>query len=159
MQRRLLLTSTAGATALLCVPSAWAHHGWSSFDQTRPIYLEGRAAKVSWSNPHAELMLEVPADLKLPTDLAGRAVPAQTAPVDGPALLKAAVLPTRKDKTWTIELAPLSRMNAWQVAEIRAGDPVALLGFTLIGEKGEAVVRVEYLWVNGKAYGLRSSPA
>ena len=38
--------------------AAWAHHGWSSFDQERPIYLEGRAADVKWRNPHAELVLE-----------------------------------------------------------------------------------------------------
>ena len=50
------------------------------------------------------------ADLKLPADLAQRALPAQAAPVDGAGLLKAAQLPTRKDKRWHIELAPLSRM-------------------------------------------------
>ena len=26
-------------------------------------------------------------------------------------------------------------------------------------EKGEAVLRAEYIWVAGKAYGMRSSPA
>ena len=39
--------------------AARAHHGWSSFDQERPLYLEGRAANVRWRNPHAELVLEV----------------------------------------------------------------------------------------------------
>ena len=34
-----------------------------------------------------------------------------------------------------------------------------LLGFTLAGEKGEAVMRVEYLFAAGKVYALRSSPA
>jgi hypothetical protein len=74
------------------VPFAWAcarrmaHHGWSSFDQDRPIYLEGRVTQVpKWQNPHAELELEVPAGLKVPADLAQRPLPAQTAPVDGKA--------------------------------------------------------------------------
>ena len=40
-------------------------------------------------------------------------LPAQTAPVDGPGLLKAARLPTRRDRRWEIELAPLSPMQAW----------------------------------------------
>ena len=155
MQRRLFV---AGAAAL-SVPPAFAHHGWSSFDQNRPVWLEGRAAKVAWRNPHAELELELASDLKLPADLAGRTLPAQSAPVDGPALLKAAVLPTRRDKRWTVELAPLSRMNAWKVAEIKPGDPVGLLGFTFAGEKGDAIVRVEYLFAGGGVYGLRSSPA
>jgi hypothetical protein len=155
MQRRLML---AAGTLLACRP-AWAHHGWSSFDQNRPIYLEGRAASVTWRNPHAELVLELAPELKLPADLATRTLPAQSAPVDGPALLKAAQLPTRRDRRWTIELAPLSRMNAWQVAEIKPGDALGLLGFTFAGEKGDPVLRVEYLFVGGKAYGLRSSPA
>ena len=159
MQRRHFMTITTGAFALGAVPAAWAHHGWSSFDQTRPIYLEGKAANVVWRNPHTELTLEVAADLKLPTDLATRSVPAQSANVNGAALLKAAVLPTRKDARWEIELAPLTRMNAWSVPEIKNGDPVAMLGFTFTGEKGDPVMRVEYLFVGGKTYGLRSSPA
>ena len=154
MQRRNFIAGTA----VFALP-VWAHHGWSSFDQNRPIYLEGTASKVRWANPHTELELEVAADLKLPADLATRALPAQSAGVDGPALLKAAQLPTRKDRRWQIELAPLSRMGAWQVPEIKNGDRVALLGFTFAGEKGDAVLRAEYVFVGGKAYGLRSSPA
>lgn len=156
MQRRQLL---AAGGALIALPPAFAHHGWSSFDQARPIYLEGRAVSVAWRNPHAELVLELPAEPKLPPDLATRVLPAQTAPVDGPALLKAATLPKRRDRRWAVELAPLPRMNAWQVAEIKAGDSVALLGFTFAEEKGEAILRVEYLWSGGKVAGLRSSPA
>ncbi len=154
MHRRALVTA---APALLALP-AWAHHGWSSFDQNRPLYLEGMARDVRWRNPHAELKLELPADPKLPADLATRSLPPQSAPVDGAALLRAAQLPTRKDRVWDIELAPLSRIGAWQVPEIRNGDRVAVLGFTFAGEKGDAILRAEYVFVGGKAYGLRSSP-
>ena len=138
---------------------AHAHHGWASFDAERPIYLQGRVRKVRWQNPHAELELELPAELKLPSDLAQRAVPAQVSPVDGKALLAKAVLPTRKDRRWEIELAPLTRMQAWQVPQIKPGDFVEVVGFTLREEKGDAVLRAEYLFADGKAYGLRSSPA
>ena len=155
MKRRVLLA--AGST--LALPAAWAHHGWSSFDQARPLYLEGRAVKVAWRNPHAELDLELRADLKLPADLATRPLPAQTSPVDGAQLLKSVQLPTRKDKVWQIELAPLTRMDAWKVTPLKAGDELALIGFTFIGEKGDPVLRAEYLFAAGKVYGLRSSPA
>lgn len=138
---------------------AQAHHGWSSFDSERPIYLEGTVRSVRWRNPHAELELDVPADLRLPANLAQRTVPAQTAPVDGPALLAKAVLPTRRDRQWEVELAPLTRMQAWKVPEIQRGAQVSLVGFTLREEKGEPVLRAEYLFLDGKAYGLRSSPA
>ena len=155
MHRRIVL-----ALPLTLALPAGAHHGWSSFDQERPLYLEGIAAKVSWANPHAELELELPAaGLKLPADLARRSLPAQTAPVDGAALLKAAQLPTRKDRRWEIELAPISRLQSWRVPEIKVGDSVAMLGFAFKGEQGAAVLRVEYLFVAGKTYGLRSSPA
>ncbi|KQW38348.1 DUF6152 family protein [Rhizobacter sp. Root404] len=155
MQRRIVL----GLGALALAPRAFAHHGWSSFDQDRPIWLEGKVMKVAWRNPHAELEIELPADLKLPADLAQRAVPPQSAAVDGPGLLKRAVLPTRRDKRWEIELAPLTRMESWKVPEIKVGESVSVLGFTMVGEKGDAVVRAEYLFAGGKVYGLRSSPA
>ena len=154
MQRR---SFTLGLGALPW--AAQAHHGWSSFDQNRPLWLEGRASQVRWRNPHAELLLELPADPRLPADLATRAVPAQSAAVDGKALLAAARLPTRRDRRWTIELAPLTRMGAWGVPEIQNGQSLAVLGFTFTGEQGEAVLRAEYLWLGDKVYGLRSSPA
>ena len=151
---------------LIVVPSllaishqAQAHHGWSSFDQDRPLYLEGTVRAVRWQNPHAELELEVPVDLRLPAGLAQRAVPAQTAPVDGRALLAKAALPTRREKVWTIELAPLTRIEAWRVAAPVVGDRLSLIGYTFARERGEPVLRCEYLFVGPQAYGLRSGPA
>lgn len=155
MRRREILFA---GTALAAAP-AFAHHGWSSFDQGRPIYLEGKVLKAAWRNPHAELQLQPSAELKLPADLKTRALPAQSANVDGAALLANAQLPARKDVVWEVELAPLTRMQAWGVPEIKAGDTVALVGFTFAEEKGDTVVRVEYLFFGGKVYGLRSSPA
>jgi hypothetical protein len=146
------------------LPFAWpalgmAHHGWSSFDQDRPLYIEGRVLKSRWQNPHAELEVEMTAGLRLPSDLARRPLPAQTAPVDGKGLLAKTALPTRKDRRWEVELAPLTRLEAWKVAEIKAGATVAVVGFAFKEEKGGPVLRAEYLFVDGKAYGLRSSPA
>ena len=159
MKRRDVLKTSAALTAAgLCLP-ALAHHGWTSFDQERPIYLEGKVVKSVWQNPHVELQIELPAGLKLPVDLLQRTLPAQSAPVDGKGLLAKAVLPTRQDKRWEIELAPLSRVQAWHVAEIKPGDSIAVLGFTFTGEKGAAILRAEYLFVAGKTYALRSSPA
>ena len=154
MKRRTFVLAVAGLPTL-----ALAHHGWSSFDQDRPLYLEGKVTKSRWQNPHAELELEVSPSLKVPADLASRQLPAQSAPVDGKALLAKAQVPTRKDTKWEIELAPLTRMEAWKVAEIKPGTQVSVVGFCLKDEKGEPVLRAEYLFVGGKAYGLRSSPS
>jgi hypothetical protein len=154
-RRRLLLA----AGAALVAPLARAHHGWSSFDQSRPIYLAGTVRVVRWANPHAEIELEPVADLKLPGDLPKRAVPPQQAPVDAPAVLAATTLPRRRERVWTVELAPLTRMQAWGVEPLRIGETVEVVGFTFRDERGDAVVRAEYLFRGGKAYGLRSSPA
>jgi len=159
MKRRSLVLAAAAASTAVAVPPAWAHHGWSSFDQDRPLYLEGRVVSARWQNPHAELMIEVPLDLKVPADLAKRPLPAQSAPVDGPGLLAKATVPRRNDRQWELELAPLTRMEAWKVQEIKPGARISAVGFTSKDEKGDAVMRVEYLFVDGKAYGLRSSPA
>jgi hypothetical protein len=155
MQRRTLIAAALTPWA----GTALAHHGWSSFDQTRPLYLDGRATRVAWRNPHAELDLELPLEPRLPPDLAARPVPPQVAGVDGAALMKAARLPTRRDRRWHVELAPLTRMEAWGVPPLRDGDTLAVLGFTFAGERGEALLRAEYLFVGGRTYGLRSAPA
>ena len=145
--------------AALSLPfAARAHHGWSSFDQDRPLFLEGRVVSVKWQNPHAELMLELPPDYRLPPDLANRPVPAQSATVDGKALLAKARVPRRKDRRWEIELAPLTRLDAWKLDAVKPGATIGVLGYTFKEEKGGAVLRAEYLYVDGKAYGLRSSP-
>ncbi|MGJ7491965.1 DUF6152 family protein [Variovorax sp. ZT4R33] len=157
MHRRHFLAAAAASPWALS--PAWAHHGWSSFDQERPIYLEGQVLRSRWQNPHAELVIEVPAGLKVPADLGKRPVPAQSASIDGAALLARATTPKRADRQWELELAPLTRMSAWKVAEIKPGTKVSAVGFTFIGEQGDAVMRVEYLFVDGQAYGLRSSPA
>lgn len=154
MQRRPLLIAALGS-----VSPAFAHHGWSSFDTARPLYLEGRAATVRWRNPHVEVDLDVRPDLKLPADLAKLPVPAQSAAVDGPALLAKTVLPTRKDKRWTLEFAPLTRMDAWRVKPLQPGATLAVVGYAMAGEQGDAVLRVEYLFVDQQVYGLRSMPA
>lgn len=159
MKRRDFLHIGLGAGGAAWMGVAHAHHGWSSFDQQRPIYLEGTAVDVQWRNPHVELVLERPDALRLPADLAQRSLPAQQASVDGPALLAKAVLPTRNDKRWQIELAPLFRINQWQMPEIKSGTALSLVGFTFAGERGEPILRAEYVFVGGKAYGLRSGPA
>ncbi len=158
MKRRTLLALTLAPTAMVVRP-AQAHHGWSSFDQTKPIYLEGKASKVAWRNPHAELLLDVRQPLALPANLKDRKLPPQSATVDGPSLLAKAALPNRKDRQWTVELAPLTRLESWKVPPITEGQSLGVLGFTFTDEKGDAVLRAEYLFLGDAVYGLRSAPA
>lgn len=153
MFRKLFVTLLAftGAAAL-------AHHGWSSFDETKPVYLEGIVKSVAWQNPHAEFMLEVNGAAP-PAALSRFAVPKQSAPVDAIMILGTAKAPMRKDKVWEVELAPITRMDAWKVAPVKVGEKVSVVGYTHKDEKGEAILRVEFLIGNGKVTPLRSSPS
>lgn len=157
-RRELLLAlAAAGSLPTLFSSRAHAHHGWGRFDESRPLYFEGEATAVRWQNPHAELELRLSEPLVLPADLAARTVPAQKTAVDGAAVLKNASLP-RQRGTWTVELAPLTRLVAWQVPEVEAGDRVAVIGYTRAGEP-ETRTRAEFLLSNGQVYPLRSLPA
>jgi hypothetical protein len=154
MSRRTLLLAT------LALPlAALGHHGWSSFDQDKPVYLEGRVKSVRWANPHAEVAIEVGADLKLPPDLTQRSLPAQSQNVDGAAVLAKTRLPEQAGGTWQVEFAPLFRMQAWGVREPKVGDRIGLVGYIAPKVGDGRLVRVEYLFADGKVYGLRSSPA
>lgn len=147
----------AWALTAMSLPAV-AHHGWSSFDQDKPLYLEGRIKSVKWSNPHAEAVLEVAGGLKAPPDLAARTVPSQMQTVDGRGVLNKTRSPAESAGGWELEFAPLSRMQRWRVAPLKVGDRIEVIGYSGVPGKPK-LMRVEYLFVNGKAYGLRSNPA
>ena len=156
MERRQFII---GFPLVLASGQLLAHHGWSSFDETRPIYLAGKAARVRWQNPHAELVLDLADPLVLPASLKTRTAPKQSAPVDAASVFSKAVLPTRRDPQWEIELSPLTRLQAWNTPEIKGGETLELVGYTFAGEKGDAILRVEFLIRCVTVTPLRSSPA
>ena len=97
-------------------------------------------------------------DAKLPGDFAKRTAPPQTTPVDGAKILANAALPIKRGD-WTLELSPMTRIEAWKVAQPKLGDTIEAVAYTFKDEKGAAIARVEYLMVGDKLYGLRSMPA
>ena len=155
MNRRQFAYLTIG---VLLVAPVLAHHGWSSFDQDKPLYLSGTLTQVRWQNPHAEAMLRVDAT-KLPDGFAARTLPAQQQSVDAAGILKKAQVPANAAGTWEVEFAPLSRMQQWGLSQPpKVGDRIEVIGYGL-AEGNKRVVRVEYLFLDGKAYAFRSSPA
>ena len=155
MKRRHILQLLAGA--MLAAP-VLAHHGWSSFDQDKPLYLSGTLTQVRWQNPHAEAMLRVDAT-KLPDGFAARTLPAQQQSVDAAGILKKAQVPANAAGVWEVEFAPLSRMQQWGLSQPpKVGDRIEVIGYGLT-EGNKRVLRVEYMFLDGKAYAFRSSPA
>ena len=55
--RRLFLL--AASLAALAAPASlsWAHHGWSGYDSSKLVRLEGTVQAVSFDNPHAQVTL------------------------------------------------------------------------------------------------------
>ncbi|WP_422650209.1 DUF6152 domain-containing protein [Cupriavidus sp. H18C1] len=51
------LSSAAALAALLAGPAA-AHHGWSSYDDSKPITLTGKLTEVKYENPHAMVRID-----------------------------------------------------------------------------------------------------
>ena len=41
----------AAAAIAFATPAA-AHHGWSSYDETKPVTLTGTLTRLQWANPH-----------------------------------------------------------------------------------------------------------
>jgi Family of unknown function (DUF6152) len=158
MKRRHVVLGGAAALAVAPYARVFAHHGWSSFDETAPLYFEGKVKSVKWQNPHVELVVTLDGKAVLPAELAKREIPKQAANVDGAKILANAKLPKRRGD-WNIELAPLPRMDAWKVEPLKVGDTFRGIGFTYKDEQGAQVTRIEYLIVGNKTYGLRSAPA
>ncbi|MFM2398824.1 MAG: hypothetical protein RL341_981 [Pseudomonadota bacterium] len=156
VQTRRAVVAALSLTAI--APQTFAHHGWSSFDETKPIYLEGTVKSVKWQNPHAELVLDLTRNATMPSGLSSSQVPKQTAPVDASSVLGRATVPMRKDAAWTVELAPLSRIDAWKVEPVKVGEKIAVVGYTFKDEKGDAVLRAEFLIRGTSITPLRSGP-
>jgi len=106
---RIALLVLALGLTLISAP-AEAHHGWSSYDLSRPVYVIGTVAEVIWQNPHVEVLLDVRADIRLPADLAQTPIPDFLERVGGRETLQKARLPSLPNKRWTLELAPIARM-------------------------------------------------
>ena len=154
MKRRNFVYLVSGA--LLAAP-VLAHHGWSSFDQDKPLYLSGTLTQVRWQNPHIEVMLRADA-VKLPEGIATRTVPAQQQSVDGAGILKRVQVPANAAGVWEVEFAPLSRMQAWGLSQpLKVGDRIEVIGYGLADDRSKRLL-AEYLFINGKAYAFRSSP-
>jgi hypothetical protein len=52
------LAAAMAAGAL--VTSAWAHHGWSEYDSSKPLTLTGVIKEAGYEHPHGHVRLETP---------------------------------------------------------------------------------------------------
>ena len=52
----LILVAVAGLGA----PVAWAHHGWGSYDASKPVTVAGKILTSKYENPHVALTVQAP---------------------------------------------------------------------------------------------------
>lgn len=59
--RRISLFALLGLLASIVLPAtpALAHHGWSGYDNSKPLELTGTVTELAYAYPHATIKLEV----------------------------------------------------------------------------------------------------
>ena len=67
--------------AFVVVASAHAHHGWSEYDNSKPLTVEGTIKVSGYEHPHGHIRLEAPGKTWLvvlapPSRMAARGLPA-----------------------------------------------------------------------------------
>ena len=68
------------AAVILCSASAFAHHGWASYDRSKPLTITGPVTAVTYVNPHVAIKLTVDgrkwfAILAPPSRMSSRGIP------------------------------------------------------------------------------------
>jgi Family of unknown function (DUF6152) len=54
----MLIRTTLALLLLLSCAVAHAHHGWSGYDESKPVTLSGTIERSTWSNPHGTIQLK-----------------------------------------------------------------------------------------------------
>jgi hypothetical protein len=54
-----LPTLIFGLAGVLLTGTAFAHHGWTGYDESKPLTLTGVIREANWANPHATIKLQV----------------------------------------------------------------------------------------------------
>ena len=75
------LVAVAGAVLLLIAGPVSAHHGWSSYDASKELTLDGVIKESGYEHPHGHVQLEVPGKTWLvvlapPSRMTNRGLPA-----------------------------------------------------------------------------------
>jgi uncharacterized protein DUF6152 len=110
-----------GALALIMLApvAAAAHHGWSSYDSSKPLTVTGVIKEAGYEHPHGHIALQTP------------------------------------DKTWSVVLAPPSRMENRGLPRetLKPGVRATVVGYQHRGEPQE--MRAERITIDGKTVELR----
>lgn len=113
------LLEALGFSTLLVASTVFAHHGWSEYDSSKPLQLNGTIEESGYSHPHGFIRLK--------TD----------------------------DKTWSVVLAPPSRMENRGLSRemLSVGKRATVVGYQNRNNPDE--LRAERITVDNKTTELR----
>ena len=114
-----LILRSIGVLLLLVATAVFAHHGWSEYDSSKTLQLNGTIEASGYSQPHGFVRLKT------------------------------------EDKTWTVVLAPPSRMEdrGLSKAMLSAGTLATVVGYQHRNKPDE--LRAERITVGSKTTELR----
>lgn len=80
MNNRIAALLAMLATVVFCTVPAFAHHGWASYDRSKPLTLIGAVTAVTYANPHVTVKFTVDgkkwfAILAPPARMSSRGIP------------------------------------------------------------------------------------
>lgn len=115
----VLALLAATATTVTLATGAWAHHGWSEYDASKPTELSGTIEASGYEHPHGFVRLKT------------------------------------TDKTWTVVLAPPSRMETRGLPpdQLKPGNQATVVGYPNRNKPEE--LRAERITVGNKTTELR----
>ncbi|QCY11952.1 DUF6152 family protein [Pseudomonas sp. MPC6] len=113
------MLGSIGLSLLLATTAAFAHHGWSEYDSSKSLTLNGTIEESGYSHPHGFVRLKT------------------------------------ADKTWTVVLAPPSRMENRGLTRdmLSVGNEATVVGYQNRNKPDE--LRAERITVGGKTTELR----
>ena len=107
-----------------------AHHGWPAYDTAQPLFISGTIEQLEWVNPHVEIQLAVPSSVQIPDDLANLALPQELESLGYRETLRNVIVPSNSEKIWQLEMAPISRLRRWGLAEPpQVGSRISVIGY------------------------------
>lgn len=117
-------------SSLIQNTSVQAHHGWSYFDTSQPLYFSGTVEEVSWKNPHPELIIRVPDNLALPENINAINIPPELEELNFQNTIDNLNVLPNPGGNWTLILAPTTRLNEWGMPEApQIGEEIAVFGY------------------------------
>lgn len=113
------MLGSIGLSVLMVTTAAFAHHGWSEYDSSKPLTLNGTIEESGYSHPHGSVRLKT------------------------------------ADKTWTVVLAPPSRMENRGLTKdmLSVGNQATVVGYQNRTKPEE--LRAERITVGDKTTELR----